>query len=78
MIERVMHSEPSPPERTTWLTCATCGRRFVLEKSPAAPFCCERCRLIDMGRWLNEEIGLPFEGDPEDAEVEYRDAAAEE
>lgn len=25
------------------------------------PFCCERCRLIDLGRWLNEEHQLPCE-----------------
>jgi endogenous inhibitor of DNA gyrase (YacG/DUF329 family) len=38
-------------------------------KSPAAPrgenaafpFCCERCRLIDLGRWLGEEYRVPDE-----------------
>ncbi len=25
------------------------------------PFCGERCRLIDLGRWLDEEIGVPVE-----------------
>ena len=25
------------------------------------PFCCERCRYIDLGRWLDEEHGLPVE-----------------
>jgi endogenous inhibitor of DNA gyrase (YacG/DUF329 family) len=32
------------------------------------PFCSERCRLIDLGRWLDEEQGLPIE--PEDREEE--------
>ena len=27
------------------------------------PFCCERCRLIDLGRWLDEKQGLPIEPD---------------
>jgi hypothetical protein len=27
------------------------------------PFCSERCRLIDLGRWLDEEHGLPVETD---------------
>ncbi len=32
-------------------------------KLPAhAPFCSERCRLLDLGRWLNEEHALPCEG----------------
>jgi endogenous inhibitor of DNA gyrase (YacG/DUF329 family) len=25
------------------------------------PFCCQRCRLIDLGRWLDEKQGIPFE-----------------
>jgi endogenous inhibitor of DNA gyrase (YacG/DUF329 family) len=23
------------------------------------PFCSDRCRSIDLGRWLNEEISVP-------------------
>ena len=23
------------------------------------PFCCERCRLIDLGEWLDEEKRIP-------------------
>ena len=33
------------------------------------PFCCDRCRLIDLGRWLDEKQRLPFEpGEEEEAE----------
>jgi endogenous inhibitor of DNA gyrase (YacG/DUF329 family) len=34
------------------------------------PFCSERCRLIDLGRWLNEEHALPCEAnnDTEDSD----------
>lgn len=42
-------------------TCPTCGRKFRLDESEAPPFCCQRCRLIDLGRWLDEEISLPQE-----------------
>ena len=24
------------------------------------PFCSERCRRIDLGRWLDEDISVPF------------------
>jgi len=44
--------------------CPTCGKPFESEASIAMPFCSERCRLIDLGRWLNEEHCLPVE--PED------------
>jgi len=43
------------------------------------PFCSERCRLIDLGRWLNEEPCLPVEpGDndldaPELGDIQPRD-----
>lgn len=30
------------------------------------PFCSERCRLIDLGRWLNEEHQLPCEADDDE------------
>jgi len=33
--------------------------RFSPEKAAALPFCSERCRLIDLGRWLEEAQGLP-------------------
>lgn len=29
--------------------------------------------MIDLGRWLDEEHGLPFEGEPGDAPIEFRD-----
>jgi endogenous inhibitor of DNA gyrase (YacG/DUF329 family) len=34
---------------------------FELEQSPAIPFCSDRCRQIDLGRWLRESYGLPVE-----------------
>ncbi|WP_068141642.1 DNA gyrase inhibitor YacG [Roseimaritima ulvae] len=56
-----------------YVTCPTCNRRFLLDETPAPPFCSERCQLVDLGRWLDEENGLPFEGDPGDSPVEYRE-----
>ncbi|MDY0169106.1 MAG: DNA gyrase inhibitor YacG [Thermoguttaceae bacterium] len=47
------------------LHCPTCGRRFAEDQSSALPFCCERCRLVDLGRWLDEQNRLPLEPDPE-------------
>jgi endogenous inhibitor of DNA gyrase (YacG/DUF329 family) len=34
---------------------------------PAFPFCSERCRTIDLGRWLGERYRLP-EGPEESAD----------
>jgi endogenous inhibitor of DNA gyrase (YacG/DUF329 family) len=47
------------------MRCPTCEREFSPEKSPALPFCSERCRLIDLGRWLDEGFALPAVPDPD-------------
>ena len=41
------------------LRCPTCKRPFDPQQSRAMPFCSDRCRSIDLGRWLNEEISVP-------------------
>lgn len=43
--------------------CPTCRRAAVRDGNPAFPFCCERCRLVDLGRWLGEEYRIPA-GEP--------------
>jgi uncharacterized protein len=50
--------------------CPVCDKSFHADDSPALPFCSERCRLIDLGRWLDEDYGLPIEreDDPPDAD----------
>ncbi len=43
------------------IQCGTCGRVFDVGSSPFRPFCSERCQQVDLGNWLNESYGLPFE-----------------
>ena len=38
--------------------CPTC-RKPVEYGAPDFPFCSERCRLIDVGRWADEEYRIP-------------------
>ncbi len=38
--------------------CPTC-RRGVPPGTAHAPFCSDRCRLLDLGRWLREEFAVP-------------------
>lgn len=54
-------------------TCPICKREFEfisIEESPNFPFCSERCRLIDLGKWLDEEYIIPEEGEDEYSEEE--------
>ena len=35
--------------------CPICGRPSDFNTPPIGTFCSERCKLIDLGRWLNED-----------------------
>ena len=35
------------------------------------PFCSDRCRQVDLGRWLNEDYGLPVEDNDDEHDEEY-------
>lgn len=54
---------------TQTMNCPTCKTKFDAEKSLAMPFCSERCRTIDLGRWLDEHHSLPSLPDPEADEL---------
>lgn len=43
------------------LTCPVCRTKVQLDGNRSMPFCSERCRLIDLGRWLEEDIGVPVD-----------------
>ena len=51
--------------------CANCGTKIAARPENSwAPFCGERCKLIDLGKWLGEEYRVPTaprqEGDEQD------------
>lgn len=45
--------------------CPTCGKSFDSQDSRSMPFCSDRCRRIDLNRWLNEEVSMPYREIPE-------------
>ncbi len=47
----------SPPR------CPICDKPVDPDQATAAPFCSERCRGVDLGRWLGEQYGLPYESE---------------
>jgi endogenous inhibitor of DNA gyrase (YacG/DUF329 family) len=47
--------------------CPVCDQPFDPQESSAQPFCSQRCKQIDLGRWLGERYGLAYES-PYDAE----------
>jgi endogenous inhibitor of DNA gyrase (YacG/DUF329 family) len=47
-----MTEENTPP----LVACPHCGTRHPWNSTnPFRPFCSERCKLIDLGKWANEE-----------------------
>ncbi|HVS20546.1 MAG TPA: DNA gyrase inhibitor YacG [Pyrinomonadaceae bacterium] len=39
--------------------CPTCGKPVEWKDNLWRPFCSERCKLIDFGRWADEEYRVP-------------------
>ena len=50
------------------ISCPYCRHETYWQNNPSRPFCSERCRLIDLGRWDNEEYAVAGEKaqEPED------------
>jgi len=49
------------------VTCPQCGRNVLWDAANRyRPFCSERCRLIDLGAWVNENYRVPVQNDKDD------------
>jgi len=45
--------------------CPNCHKETPWDDNPHRPFCSDRCRLIDLGAWMQERYRVPAE------EVQY-------
>ena len=54
------------------MKCPIC-KREVVPPAPGersfSPFCSERCKLVDLGRWLGGRYQIPVKDDDEDADA---------
>lgn len=60
-------NEPASGTAPRYVKCPQCGGQSLY--SPAnrfRPFCSERCKMIDLGAWGNEDFRVPAEAPPED------------
>jgi endogenous inhibitor of DNA gyrase (YacG/DUF329 family) len=55
------------------MRCPICDKSFNPADSSALPFCSERCRSIDLGRWLGEAYSLPLESVPLEHDAQPED-----
>lgn len=56
--------------------CAICQRETDFFAEPMGPFCSKRCKMIDLGKWLNEDYRVSEPLRPDHfAEYEERSGA---
>lgn len=50
------------------IRCPVCRRPLDPDATPTAPFCSQRCREIDLARWLDERytVSVPRSVDDEE------------
>lgn len=53
------------------VSCPTCGKPALFTpENPWRPFCCERCRSVDLGAWASEAYRIPqMPEDDEDGDI---------
>ncbi len=44
--------------KSTLVKCPICGNQTDFNADPIGPFCSKRCKLIDLGKWLNEDYRI--------------------
>ena len=53
--------------------CPICAKAFEAESIdawPGFPFCSERCKLIDLGRWIDGDYAIPGKEVPSEEPIE--------
>ena len=51
------------------IRCPICNQKITPEHyrhSPFSPFCSERCKMIDLGNWLDQRYTVPVEQPDQD------------
>lgn len=49
--------------------CPTCKTTFGQGESRYAPFCSQRCKLIDLGKWLDGDYAVPSDEPVSEEEI---------
>ncbi|MBN2654411.1 MAG: DNA gyrase inhibitor YacG [Nitrospirae bacterium] len=48
------------------IKCPLCSKITTWEENPFKPFCSERCKMIDLGRWAAEDYKIEANMQDED------------
>jgi endogenous inhibitor of DNA gyrase (YacG/DUF329 family) len=61
--------------------CPICGKSFEiakLDELPSFPFCTDRCRLVDLGRWIDGAYAIPVDSKSEPANTKEDEIVEDE
>ncbi len=53
------------------VSCPKCKKKFEYYDSKSRPFCTERCKMIDLGHWLDESYTISTKGDAMDDDLAH-------
>jgi endogenous inhibitor of DNA gyrase (YacG/DUF329 family) len=48
------------------MKCPICKKETEYAGNPYRPFCSERCKMIDLGKWASEQYRVPTKEKPPD------------
>ena len=68
-IARNPNGELISRRQTNRMKCPTCNRQVEWQGNLFRPFCSERCKLIDLGKWVSEEYRVPGQAVPTEQTV---------
>lgn len=60
------------------LKCSYCRKDFLRSETRHMPFCSKRCQQVDLGMWLTEGYGIPYEGDSMEQRFERNEIVDED
>lgn len=55
------------------MKCPQCKKLILMEESnPSLPFCSKRCKMVDLGKWLDEKYVVP-----DDSQISFQNPSDE-
>ena len=48
----------SESKKPVVVKCPVCGKENEFFAEPTGPFCSKRCKMIDLGKWLDEDYKI--------------------
>ncbi len=61
---------PSSNNKPLMVKCPHCKEEFSYYTSKFRPFCSERCRMVDLGHWLDGSYAVPAKEVTEEEMIE--------